>query len=64
MRSSLGYRPLIGPGCPFWFLGMYSQWRRCRLVGIGRNFLLNRCITGFDPYTANLDHAHGQDPKR
>jgi hypothetical protein len=24
----------------------------------------NRCITGFDPYTANLDHAHGQDPKR
>src|SRR4051794_24833571 len=25
---------------------------------------LNRCITGFDPYTANLDHAHGQDPKR
>ena len=25
---------------------------------------LNRCVTGFDPYTANLDHAHGQDPKR
>jgi len=42
---------------PFWFPGMYSQRRRCRL-------LLNRCITGFDPYTANLDHAHGQDPKR
>src|SRR6185437_5357986 len=31
--------------------------------GIDRNFLRNRCITGFDPYTANLDHAHGQDPK-
>jgi hypothetical protein len=26
--------------------------------------LLDRCITGVDPYTANLDHAHGQDPKR
>jgi hypothetical protein len=25
---------------------------------------LNRCITGPDPYTANLDHARGQDPKR
>ncbi len=29
-----------------------------------RSFLLNRYITGFDPYTANLDHAYGQDPKR
>jgi hypothetical protein len=25
----------------------------------GRNFLLNRCITGVDPYTANLDPAYG-----
>src|SRR5205814_3104056 len=43
---------------------MYSQGRRCRFVRISRNFLLNRCITGYDPYTANLDHAHGQDPNR
>src|ERR1700694_3871588 len=49
---------------PFWFLGMYSQRRRCRLVGDKLKFSAQSGITGFDPYTANLDHAHGQDPKR
>jgi hypothetical protein len=29
-----------------------------------RNLLLNRYITGCDRGMANLDHAHGQDPKR
>jgi len=38
---------------------VYSQRRRCGLWD-KLKFSLNRCITGFDPYTANLDHAHGQ----
>jgi hypothetical protein len=41
-----------------------SQSADVGLWWISRNFLLNRCIIGCDPYTANLDHAHGQDPKR
>jgi hypothetical protein len=31
---------------------------------LGWPALLNRCITGVDPYTANLDRVHGQGPKR
>jgi hypothetical protein len=26
--------------------------------------MVRRCITIFDRYTANHDHAHGQDPNR
>jgi hypothetical protein len=48
--------------------GQLLSSRRGQVTDSGRHhvrsFLLNRCITGFDPYTANLDHAHGQDPKR
>jgi hypothetical protein len=30
-----------------------------------KNFVNVRSwLTGFGPYTANLDHAHGQDPNR
>src|SRR3979411_2156840 len=37
---------------PFWFLGLYSQRRSCRLVGIRGNFPANRSHTGVDLYTA------------
>ena len=41
-----------------------QRTRECTHKGAMSAFLLNRCITGFDRYTANLGHAHGQDPKR
>ena len=46
-----------------WLIRACTRKRRLPR-GISRNLLLNRCITGCDPYTANLDHAHGQDPNR